>query len=453
MKYCFICFQPLVVAKFDDRNPVSKGQFAAVKYESWEAASFGAANYHPPQPRSKFADFLWNTCTPALDMLQIRDPQKLVPDDTIMFSIECDYYGFDKPAPDSVSAVCALARLCVMLSQAGWSTCDAIERQSRGRAEWFYRAFSKPYSDEHSSCDIPAIASRQFDANSENHVAMHRTSILHLPSKKINNLWQIGTPGLAASYQGDLDYRISYRLNHRRATEGVFYLNGFGGNLDDTPFLEDFVCDHMPLVRVQSMRLRNPIASILGGTFGDACALIHNACQELIALADHLRFRSYSVVGQSWGGLIAFLAGYEDPRCRKTMQLASSPDICDVVSRLNLMWNVSFLGLPWIAQRVLRKLIAEAEKAKFGESRYQDAWEAISPWTRQPQPGYKLLVFNREDDPLMRRANVEHFIAHTQTRGVPDMCAEFVPHNGRGTHDMPLAEFSSRMRRFLFDAN
>lgn len=181
--------------------------------------------------------------------------------------------------------------------------------------------------------------------------------------------------------------------------------------------------------------------------------MVHFELTADMALADHLKLRSYSVVGHSWGGLISLLAGYDDPRCRKTMQLASSPDICDVVSRLYLMPDIPIPGLPTIAKTVLGKLIGEAEKAKFGGSRYQDAWEAISPWSRQPQPGFELLVFNREDDPIMRRPNVEHFIVHTQARGVPGMSAEFMPHTGRGTHDMPLGEFSSRMRGFLFAAN
>jgi hypothetical protein len=62
-----------------------------------------------------------------------------------------------------------------------------------------------------------------------------------------------------------------------------------------------------------------------------------------------------------------------------------------------------------------------------------------------------MLIFNRDEDPVMRKWNVEHFIEHARQRGISNVKAEFNKYKDvRDPHGMPPWKFIKRMSEFLF---
>jgi hypothetical protein len=112
-----------------------------------------------------------------------------------------------------------------------------------------------------------------------------------------------------------------------------------------------------------------------------------------------------------------------------------------------------FSRLPSIApfaDLVFGKLRWDAMGAKAGKAIHQVAWNQISPYGDVPNRSLEMLVFNRAEDRVMRKENVEHFIDYSRKRGFPDVTAEFKAFpNLNNWHDMPLGKFSDRMRAFF----
>src|SRR5271157_4499333 len=210
--------------------------------------------------------------------------------------------------------------------------------------------------------------------------------------------WEILNPLLGHINSERLEYKIWSGTTGQNSRSAVFYLHGLGGTLDDCPYIEDYICSHVPLVRVACYGLSEGfwnLPKVVASTFGDICAILRNGRQAIYSIADILELDSYSIVAHSWGGFIACLAALGDTRCSKAMLLTSTPDICDALCRMD---ELSWITIPWIHY--------EAEKAKFGNSRYQLAWDAISPYGEANNPGLEMLILNREEDLVMRRWNV-----------------------------------------------
>jgi pimeloyl-ACP methyl ester carboxylesterase len=259
----------------------------------------------------------------------------------------------------------------------------------------------------------------------------------------IRDRWTIFNPLLAHVNLQGVEYKIWSDSAVTRFESAVFYLHGLGGTLDDCPFIEDDVCPHAPLIRVSCYGLSEGlwnISKLSVATFGDICALLHNGRQAIYSIADALGLNSYSVVAHSWGGFIACIASLGDIRCERVMLLTSTPGICDALCRMNeLFW----MTIPWIQY--------EAEQAKQGNSLYQTAWEAISPYGHVENTTLKMLIFNREKDLIMRRWNIEHFVVYVRKNKMFEATAEFNTYPELSNwHDMPPEKFRNRMRSFLF---
>ncbi len=273
-----------------------------------------------------------------------------------------------------------------------------------------------------------------------------------LEDSDIKDRWEIFNPLLSSAASQIVPYKIWSLPDAGRPRKAVFYLHGLGGSLDACPIdLEDSICPHEPLIRISCYGLAEGFGNIPKGfvaTFGDVCAILHNGRQSIYTVADSLRLESYSIVAHSWGGFIGCIAGLNDTRCRKVMLLCSTPDICDAICRIlelnDPIWPFAALGGLW-------RITMEAYKAKFGHSRYQDAWDAISPYGKISNPAVNMLIFNREEDRLMRRWNVEHFVEHAQAMEMNNVRAEFNSYSDLPDgHDMPPAKFIKRMTQFLF---
>jgi len=64
-----------------------------------------------------------------------------------------------------------------------------------------------------------------------------------------------------------------------------------------------------------------------------------------------------------------------------------------------------------------------------------------------------MLIYNREEDQVMRKANVLHFAEYSARRGAPNVIAEFNSFPELHWHDMALGKFSGRMTKFFFESN
>jgi pimeloyl-ACP methyl ester carboxylesterase len=235
-----------------------------------------------------------------------------------------------------------------------------------------------------------------------------------------------------------------------RPRKAVFYLHGLGGTLDDCPFIEDTICSNAPLVRVSCWGATDPERSITWASFGDVCAMLHNARQSIYTLADIMDLESYSIVAHSWGGFIACIAALNDNRCAKAMLLASTPDICDALSQMSELFAWPD-GVSPLLHVFTGELSQQAELAKHGASQYQEAWDKLSPYGPVANERVDMLIFNRSEDPVMRRDNVEHFIEYCRTRGISGIRAEFNEYPELADrHDMPPEKFEARMGDFLF---
>jgi pimeloyl-ACP methyl ester carboxylesterase len=251
--------------------------------------------------------------------------------------------------------------------------------------------------------------------------------------------------------------RVNYKIISHRSVPikntAVFYLHGLGGSVDENPLIEEIVCARTRLIRVTCYGLSLGLFNVPKGmlaTFGDVCTALYNGRQSVYTIADILRLDSYFVVGRSWGGFIACLVALNDPRCKKAMLIASTPDICDALSRM-----YDFVGLRDqfrdFADRLAGKLRVEAIKAKTGHSTYQSEWDEIRPDGQMTNSGVEMLVFNRADDPLMRPWNVKHFIRLAARQGISKITAEF--HNYPDLfhpHEIPSDKFGPRTKEFLF---
>jgi len=273
----------------------------------------------------------------------------------------------------------------------------------------------------------------------------------YLDASDIKDRWGILNILLGHVNSERVEYKIwsqESMVNFRTAT---FYLHGLGGCLDDCPEIEDTICGCMPLIRVSGFGISNPVSAIGLATFGDVCAFLHNSRQSVSTIADTLRLDSFNIVAHSWGGFIACLTALSDTRCKKAMLLSSTPDICDALSQM-YEW-VSLPGLLWpLADLFMGKLRFDAERAKHGEAWHQEAWENISPYGEVRNPGIRMLIFNRSEDRVMRRWNVEHFITYSQKRGIKGVRAEFNTYPDLADwHEMPPEKFTDPMARFLFE--
>ena len=177
---------------------------------------------------------------------------------------------------------------------------------------------------------------------------------------------------------------------------------------------------------------------------------MHNAAQAISTIANRMSLQSYDIVAHSWGGMVASINGLRDPRCRKAMLLVSSPDICDVLEQMHSLHGLGFLA-PLLDIGVGPMLRWEAVSAKFGKSWHQAAWEQINPFGLSGNPNIDMLIFNRSEDKVMQRWNVENFIDHAHRRGIRNIKAEFSANPHIHFHDMPLDMFADRMKSFFFE--
>ena len=269
-----------------------------------------------------------------------------------------------------------------------------------------------------------------------------------LTAAEIEGRWRIQNPFLAELNASEVAFSVASFAHTPTTNHAVFYLHGFGGRLTDTPYLEDCICDRHRLVRMSLFGLDRINFRLALATFGDVCAQIHNSAQAVSAIATRLNLDSFDVVAHSWGGMVAAVAGLKDTRCRKAMLLVSSPDICDVLENMHQQH-----GLPGTA--VFDLLVGpslrwEAVSAKFGKSAYQEAWEQISPFRPRANRALEMLIFNRCEDRIMRRGNVEYFERYAREHRLATVKAEFIEIPESPHHDMPLDRFSARLRKFLF---
>lgn len=275
----------------------------------------------------------------------------------------------------------------------------------------------------------------------------------YLDPDDIRDRRDIKNPFLSFINAQRLEYKIISDGSVPMTNAAVFYLHGLGGSVDEIPLMEDMVCKQSRLIRVACYGLSQGLLNLPKGllaTFGDVCTLLYNGRQSVHTIADILRLDSYFIVGHSWGGFIACLAGLNDVSCKKAMLVASTPDICDALSRM-----YDFVGLPEqfrnFADIFAGKLRVEALKAKNGRSAYQIAWDEIRPDGPATNPEIQMLILNRSEDPLMRPWNVKHFVRHAQRRGVSGITAEFkVCPDLPNPHEMPLERFGPRVKEFLF---
>ena len=270
---------------------------------------------------------------------------------------------------------------------------------------------------------------------------------LSLPAERIQDRWLLKNVLIGGLNNSTLPYKVCRSPSTPESSHAVFYMPGLGGSLDDTPFLEDHICHRHSLIRVPNFGLSDPLYALITATFGDGCAILHNAAAAVSTIASDLGLKTYDIVAHSWGGMVATINALRDKRCRKAMLLVSSPDICDAVEHMYFLNGVeSFTPFLDIFKGHLR---GQARAAKFGKSVHQDAWENISPFRLSGNPGLEMLIFNREEDRVMRKENVEHFIRHSKARGLDNITAEFIQIPGMFWHDMPLQYFSDRMAGFL----
>jgi len=266
----------------------------------------------------------------------------------------------------------------------------------------------------------------------------------------LHGRWKIENPFSGGINNEPIEYHLLTTDTKWDFWRVTFYLHGLGGKLTDTPYLEDHICPNMPLVRLACFGLSRLYLGAVVSTFGDICTLLYNGRQSIITLADILGVESYNVVAHSWGGFSACLAALSDSRCKKAMLLVSTPDICDAISNM-----YKLVGLPTsagpVADIFLGKLRGDALAAKFGKAKHQIAWNVISPYGEVANPNLRMLIYNRDEDQVMRKANVEHFVEYSSRRGAPNVVAEFnaFPELSHW-HDMPLEKFSERMAEFLF---
>lgn len=271
-----------------------------------------------------------------------------------------------------------------------------------------------------------------------------------LEARDIKNRWEILNPFLGSLNAERIEYKIWSQDSDIDSKTATFYLHGLGGCLDDCPGLEDTICAHNPMIRVSCFGISDPVKSIGFATFGDICAILRNSRQTIYTIADILRLDSYNMVAHSWGGFVACLVALNDPRCKKAMLLCSTPDVCDALTQMYELVRLPGVLRP-LADVLMGKLRIDAENAKFGRAWHQSAWEQISPYGTVSNPRFDMLIFNRSEDLVMRRWNVEHFILHARQRGIDGVRAEFnVYPELADWHDMPPDKFKSRMADYLF---
>ena len=276
------------------------------------------------------------------------------------------------------------------------------------------------------------------------------TTTDELRARDIRDRWEIKSPFFADINHSVVSYRVCGNGSECAADHAVFYLHGFGGSLDDTPFLEDHICNRTRLIRVANFGLQKIGLKLPLATFGDVCCIMHNSAQAVSTIATRMDLRSYDVVAHSWGGMVASINALRDQRCRKAMLLVSSPDICDVLEQMHSLHGLGFLG-PLLDLGVGPMLRWEAVAAKFGKSWHQAAWEQINPFRLNGNPDIDMLIYNRNEDRVMQRWNVENYISHAKQRGINRVKAEFVTNSKLHFHDMPLTMFADRMKSFFFD--
>ncbi len=268
---------------------------------------------------------------------------------------------------------------------------------------------------------------------------------------QIPGRWKIQAFTLGAVNSAGVRYRVVSHSEVPLKKTAVLYLHGMGGNLNDAAFLEDSICQHKPLVRCACYGLDNHLISLLAvANLGDVCAVLHNSRQAIHGIADQLGLESYDIVAHSWGGFAATLAALDDPRCKKVMLLSSTPDILDALGNLGNMIGVAALRpLAWLGKVAL---LSDANNAKRGKAVHQKAWNAIDPYRVPKNPSVKMLIFNRQEDKVMKRWNVEHFLKHAREKsGMTNVSAEFITcPDLSDPHDMPLHKFKARMEQFLF---
>lgn len=273
----------------------------------------------------------------------------------------------------------------------------------------------------------------------------------YLMPYNIKDRWEILNPFLKGLNAQGFDYMVCQEGTEAKR-EATFYLHGFGGDPSVCPELNDVICPHTPLIRVQSVYREGDsfLKPMAKATFGDVCAMLHNARQAVYAIADMHGLDSYNIVAHSWGGFISSLVALNDRRCKKAMLLTSTPDICDALSRMYEMFPIPKI-LWFLGDIFMGKVRVDAEKAKYGRSWHQKAWDSISPYGYVSNPEVRMLIFNRTEDKIMRRENVEHFISHARGRGISNVTAEFNTYSDLSDpHDMPPRKFMGRMEQFLW---
>lgn len=272
----------------------------------------------------------------------------------------------------------------------------------------------------------------------------------YLDFKDIKGSWEILNPMLGYLNSERIHYEIGSTNATTGGETGVFYLHGLGSSLHDCPELEQVICPRTQIIRVECFGVANSNKSLAWATFGDVCAMLYNSRQAVYTLVDMLELKSYCVVAHSWGGFIACLVGLGDSRCEKAMLLTAAPDICDALSRMYELAPFLPTFLRPVADLLMGKLREDAKNAKTGESWHQTAWDEIDPYKYAPNRRLEMLIFNRLEDKVMLKENVEAYVEHARRRGMDGIGAEFSSYPGLHWHDMPYEMFGSRMEHFLF---
>jgi len=238
--------------------------------------------------------------------------------------------------------------------------------------------------------------------------------------------------------------RFEYTVHiPRNASYVIFYVPSLDGDLDSFADVDELLVtggagiikflsfpDGFGPNRTHKFFLNDSV------TFGDFCTVIYNSSKLISHLAAKYKLEKYSVYGHGWGGFICAAHGVKNPKCEKALLLSSTPDICDA------------LTYPAIAHNAPNRS-AEANKAKFGGSTYQDAWSDISPYTIT-NTALKMRIFNNADDEYMRRDNILHYREYCATHKLlPHIRADFVYNEWENKHDMPSSLFLPTFLHFF----
>ena len=130
------------------------------------------------------------------------------------------------------------------------------------------------------------------------------------------------------------------------------------------------------------------------------------------------------------------------------MLLVSTPDICDAITHMGNLISQDNL-LPAIINFITPGMSWDANSAKFGKAIHQTAWNVINPYQASSNPDLDLLIFNREEDKVMRKSGVLHFIDFCRNTPIANVSAKFISDQSKSHHEMPFDLFQNALYDFL----